>query len=200
MTESYYISILDTFLNEDIKENSNILIYIGNYFNPYEKYGHIIKKKNLTIYILSNDLIMTNKFKVNIKGEECENNFHTINKEKEIINIKFDIIILFHLFSYEYFENKLKKIVNIIDYNSDIYIYCSLSNEKDKYINIKNIIRKKINEYSDYKIGSLLSLQKVLKIIQDNYYILKQMNIFKKNNYFIYGNNNVYKLHIKYNK
>lgn len=200
MTEAYYISVLDTFLNEEIKEKSNILIYLNNYFNPYDKYSHIIKKKNLKVCILSNNLVLTNKFKIDIKGEDCENNFYAINKEKELTNTIFDTIIMFHLFSHDFFEKKLKKMVNVLDYNTNIYIYCSLSNEKDKYINIKNKIRNKINEYSEFQIGSLLSLQKVLEIIKEHEYELKTMRVFKKSNYIIYGNNNVYKMHLKYNK
>lgn len=51
MIEDYYFNTLKILLNENIKENNNILIYINNYFNIYDYFSHIIKKKNLNIYL-----------------------------------------------------------------------------------------------------------------------------------------------------
>jgi hypothetical protein len=197
MSKNYYLFVLENILNEKIRDNTNILIYLSNYFNPYEYFCHLIKKKKLKIFVLIDNNEIIDRLNEEIKGEDCEDNILFINKEENINNIKFHNIILFHLFSYDYLEDKLKQIKLISNNNTNIFIYSSLSNEKNTQIEYKNKIRDKINKFTTYKIGNLLFLTKVLEIINENEYLIESINIHKKNNYLLYGDNTVYKLYIK---
>lgn len=196
--DNYYYNTLKILLNENLSNNLNILIYINNYFNIYEYFSHIIKKKNLNIYILINSDDIYIKLKNNIEGEDYENNIHILNNELEIISIKIDYVILFHLFSYFYLEEKLNYFKNINNNNLIIYIFCSLSNENETIINYKNKIRDNIKKYTNIHFGTLLYLTKVLEIIDTNNFKVKTIDTIKKNNYFLYGDNIVYSLKLEY--
>jgi hypothetical protein len=136
--------------------------------------------------------------KENIIGSECEKNIYFINNLSQINNIKFEIINIFHLYSLEKLNNILNKINLLSDDKTDVNIYCSLSNEKKEKIYYKNLIRDKILDFSNIKLGVLLSFIDVLDIIEKNkIFNLEQISIYKKNNYIVYGNNTVYKIFLK---
>ncbi len=189
----YYYNIIEKRL-KDIKPNDKLLIIINNYFNPLDDFSHIIKKYNLHITIVVENEETYNTLINATKGEECEKNLLIKMNIKETI-IKYDKIIIFHLYSIDYLKNLLESFIPIINENSEIFIYCSLSNLNDNDINYKNMIRENINIFTDYKIGKLLSFSQVLSEI-DNQHTLKiqSISVYKKNNYIIYGDNIVYQL------
>lgn len=193
MINEYYSNILKTILNENINENINILLYINNKFNIYDYFSHIIKKKNLNVYVIITNETIYNEFILNMEGEDCENNIHILNNDNDI-NIIFDKIILFHLYSYHYLENKLTIFNKILNNNTIIYIYCTLSNEKNRSINFKNNIRYYLKKYTKYYLGEVLFLTKTIDIIQTAEYTIKSLHNIKKNNYILYGDNIVYEL------
>jgi hypothetical protein len=198
--EKYYESIYYEILYKFPNQNYNILSINQNEFNPLIKHSHIIKKYNINIYMLVNseNYNFYEKMKENIIGSECEKNIHLIKKIDEIINIKFEIINIFHLYSLEKLNNILNKINILSDNKTNINIYCSLSNEKKEKIYYKNLIRDKILDFSNIKLGILLSFVDVLDIIEKNKnFNIEQISIYKKNNYIVYGNNTVYKIFLK---
>jgi hypothetical protein len=200
--------------------NDNILIIISNnkYFNPLEEFSHIIKKKNLKIYLLDNNNYHNIKIKNDIRGEECEKNIKIIesissidNKNNYIFtesleklfkrefdeynNFIYNIIYIYDFDSLKYIENLLNILKINISSLSLIYIYQYLSNESFKNIDKKNNIINNINYFFDYKINKLYSLTDFINIINENDMIkIKTLNIFKKNNYIVYGNNTLYEI------
>jgi hypothetical protein len=194
MDDNYYYCIFKNIFIEDLKDNIIILIYFNNFYNIIDNFSHIIKKKNIKINIITTYNEIYNKYIENIKGEDIEQNITIYNNEENIINIIFDYVYILHLFSLEYLEHKLLNLNNLIKKDSNIYIYCSLSNENKTNIDYKNYIRDYIKKYIKYNIGNLLSLTKTLNIIEYNNYLVKSIKVFKNNNYIIYGNNIVYEI------
>jgi hypothetical protein len=197
--EKYYEMIYDDFLYKISNEYYNILSINQNEFNPLIKHSHIIKKNNINIYILINseNYEFCEKMKENIIGSECEKNIHLI-KSVEDINIKFELINIFHLYTLEKLHNILNKINYLSDTKTIINMYCSLSNEKKDKIYYKNLIRNKILDFVKIKLGSLLSFTDVLETIEKNdNFNVEEISIYKKNNYIFYGNNTVYKIFLK---
>jgi hypothetical protein len=215
----YYNNIFDKILNS-LKYNENILLYIENYFNPLDNFSHIIKKKNINIYCIITNKYIYNKLVENIKGEENENNIHILSlfdsnindslsgecSDKSIIylnisklNIKIDIVLIFHLYSISYLKNILKDINIIINNKTLIYIYCSLSNENEEIILYKNKIRNNIKKFIKNNIGDLLPLSETINTIQKEKYKINKISLYKKNHYILYGDNSVYKLDVTMN-
>ena len=193
--ENYYYTIINNIFN-NIDDNSNILLIIKNDFNIFDHFSHIIKKKNIKIDILIENNTIYNKIIEEVKGEECEEN---INIYCEIENIDknnkiYNIINIFHLDSNEIFENILNKISNLLNEYTLIYIYCSLSNEKNTTIGYKNYFRKLINEYTNINIGCVLKLCDIIDIINNCKYNIMLLKKYKKNNYLLYGDNTVYQI------
>jgi hypothetical protein len=199
MCDNFYKIILTNILNEKINYNLNILLFINNYYNIYEEFSHLIKKYNLTVYLVIDNNIDYVSLTNNISGEEYENNIKIVLNEESITNIIFDIIIIFHLFSLNNLKDKLTNINNISNNNTNLYIYSSLSNENDSKINYKNYLRESIKKYTKFKIGNLLSFSNVLDTIKTNNFTVNSINIFKKNNYILYGDNIVYQIIISKN-
>lgn len=212
---------LNNILYELSNYNDNILIIISNnkYFNPLEDFSHIIKKKNLKIYLLINNNYYFTKIKNDIKGEECEKNIKIIGQiplmnhinncisecsledvfRKEFDeynnNFIFNIIYMYNFDSLKYIENLLNILKINISPLSLIYIYQYLSNESFKNIDKKNNIIDNINYFFDYKINKLYSLTDFINIIKENDIIkIKTLNILKNNNYILYGNNTLYEI------
>ena len=52
---NYYINIYNSFLLD--QNDSNMMIINQNYFNPLSYFSHNIKKNNINLYILYNNLI-----------------------------------------------------------------------------------------------------------------------------------------------
>lgn len=197
--EKYYEMIYNDILYQIFNENYNILSINQNDFNPLIGHSHIIKKNNINIYIVINNenYDFCEKMKENIIGSECEKNIHFIKTIDEI-NVTFDLINIFHLYTLEKLNNILNKIYFLSDNRTNVNIYCSLSNEKKEKIYYKNLIRNKILEFAKIKLGTLLSFTDVLEIIEkNNKFNVDQISIYKKNNYIVYGNNTVYKIFLK---
>jgi len=176
------------------KEKSNIIFILHNEFNPLDKFSHIIKKKKINIFLVIDNISISNKILENIKGEECEKNINIYNNIDDIINknIIFSLINIFNLISNNYFNNILSKIKKISNIDTLIYLYCSLSNKKNIFY--KNLIRKQIINYSNNNIGYVLCYDDILNIIKDLYFNIKLLNIYKKNNYIFYGDNSMYEI------
>ena len=192
---NYYFNIIDNiFINLD--NNSNILLIIKNEFNIFDYFQHIIKKKNINIDIIIENIDIVNKITNDINGEECDNNIKLFSNIENIYK-KYDIINIFHLDNINYFNNILNKIKDLSNENTLIYIYCSLSNEKEKNIKYKNYFRKIINNYTNINIGNLLKINDIIYTIEDKKYNINSLKIYKNNNYLLYGNNNVYEIIIK---
>ena len=197
--EKYYEMIYNDILYQIFNENYNILSINQNDFNPLISHSHIIKKNNINIYIVINNenYDFCETMKENIIGSECEKNIHFIKTINEI-DVKFDLINIFHLYTLEKLNNILNKINFLSDNKTSVNIYCSLSNEKKEKIYYKNLIRNKILEFAKIKLGTLLSFTDVLEIIEkNNKFKVEQISIYKKNNYIVYGNNTVYKIFLK---
>lgn len=194
---------LNNLLYEITNENDNILIvtHNKNYFNPLDDYSHIIKKKNLKIYLLIDNSYIINKLKENIKGEECEKNIYLLESSThQSLLIPCDIynlIYIYHIDSLEYLSNLFNYFKNNIISSSLIYIYENLSNEKYNKIINKNNIRNNINLLLNINISSnVYQLSDFLNIINKNLDTIKikSFNIIKKNNYIFYGNNILYEI------
>jgi len=201
MYETYYSSIIENIFNQSC-DNSNIVLIINNYFNIIEHFSHIIKKKYINIHILIDDNLIYNKLKNNIAGEECEKFIHIYKTYNDFVEYKrfndyiiINNIIIFHLFSIDYL-NKILIFCNDISHKDTyINIYSSLSNCDSKIINYKNSIRNKIKSIIPYKMGTVLHFSEVLNILENNSnFKIESINIFKKSNYIIYGENIVYKI------
>lgn len=193
--KDYYTIICENiFIN--LNENDHILLVYYNDFNPLDKFSYLIKKKNIKLGILINDDNIFNKITENIIGEEFYSNITMYNKLENIDITKnnYNNILIFHLESLEYLKNVLE-IFKTINNNTRIYIYCSLSSENDKKIYYKNYMRDKIMQYSNNKMGYVIPLLNFLQIIDDNNNLkIYKMSIYKKNNYFLYGDNSVYEI------
>lgn len=178
------------------KDNSNIIFIINNEFNPLEEFSHIIKKKNINIFLIIDNINISSKILENIKGEECEKNIHIYNNIDDIYdisnkNIIFDIINIFNLLSNNYLNNILNQIKKISNIDTLIYLYCSLTNKKNIYY--KNLIREQIIYYLN-NIGYVLYYDDILNIIKNSSFNIKSLNIYKKNNYIFYGDNSMYEI------
>jgi hypothetical protein len=197
--EEYYINIINNIFN-NIDENYNILLFIKNEFNIYNYFSHIIKKKNIKIDIVIdniNNIFIVNKLKDDIKGEEYEENINFFLNINDIDFKIYNIIIIFQLDNNEKFENilnNINNINNITDNNSLIYIYNSLSNKRIDY---KNYFRNLLNEYTNINIGNVLKLNDIIFIIKNNNFDIISMKTYRKNNYLLYGDNTIYEIIIK---
>jgi hypothetical protein len=192
--ENYYYTIINSIINS--YQNSNLLIIIKNEFHILEHFSHTIKKNNIFFHVLVEDYNLNKIISKNIKGEECESNVSIYNDHKEI-NEEIDLIIFFHLDSLDDLNIKLLYFNNILKKSSSslIYIYSSLYKDNNEKIAYKNYIREQIMNYSNKKMGLVLSYCKLLKDIdKSEFYKMKSIQIYKKNNYFLYGNNTVYEI------
>ena len=186
--DDHYL-ICDDIFNLLLNHNDNILLIYNDNFNPLDNFSHIVKKKNILIDILieNNDILVN--INNDIKGEECETNIKLYSNIDEICNKKYTMIVIFYLNNEEYLEN----ILNTINNESVVYIYCCLCGLNKKKIFYKNYIRNKIMEYTKNTMSYVLPLLNFLEIIENNlFFKIKMMKIYKKNNYIIYGNNTVY--------
>jgi len=189
---NHYNLIYKNFLYE-INDNSKILCIGQKEYNLLNDFSHIIKKKNLEIHIKIDDIYILEKIKEAIKCEDCEKNIVLIsnvdskNKINQINKNYFDYILLFGIKSLDNFNEQLSKLYTFINDNGLIYLYSSLSNEKN--IDYKNYIRTTLT------LNKLNSLSNILEIIENNHQLkIKTINILKKTNYILYGNHVLYKI------
>ncbi len=196
---NYYNNIIENILSKT-NTNDNILLFLHNYYNPLDNFNHLIKIKNLNIYLIidNKDINLYDKLNNNIKGEENEDKIHVIMNSKnnlKKIDAKIHYIILFHLYSIDYLVNILINIRKLNNINeTHIYIYTSLSNDDESIIYYKNIIRGYIRQFTDNNIGNVLSLSNIISKIKYMKYHLENIHICKKSSYIIYGDNSLYEL------
>ena len=198
LIENYYYDLLNN-LFVKMNEDNSILLFIKNKFHILDHFSHIIKKKNIQIDIHVDNIDIHNELMERIKGEECEDNIQLYLNIEDINNKTYNFIYIFHLDSNIILENILNKISNIINNNTFIHIYFSASTSNDTKINYKNYFRKIINDYTNIRIGNVLKLNDVIFLINSLNYDITSLKIYKKNNYILYGNNNVYHLILKNN-
>ena len=184
---NHYTIIYKNFLYE-VNNNSKILCIGQKEYNLLNDFSHIIKKKNLEIHIKIDNSFFLEKLKEESKCEECEKKIFFFNSDYNLINkLYFDYILLFGIKSLDNFNELLNKLYCNLNNNGLLYLYSSLSNEKN--IDYKNYIR------SNLKLNELNSLSNVLEIIENNNRLkIKNINILKKANYLFYGNHFLYKI------
>jgi hypothetical protein len=186
-------------------ENQKVLYFINKEINILENFSHIIKKKNLEIYVIISDKKMYLNMINKAIGEELDDkifihqNIEDINllyndENNDTINHIFNYINIFDLSCIKNLELILKDVYNLINNDTSICIYCTMSNESDKNIDYKNFIREIINS-SICNVSTVIKLSDFLKLFNNNKeYIISCMNIYKKNNYIIYGDNTIYSI------
>jgi hypothetical protein len=197
--ENYYFNIIDSIFNNIEESNKNILFIIKNEFHIFDNFSHIIKKKNIQIDIIINNNDYVNILKEEIEGEECDSNINIYTNIENMPPKLYDIITIFHVDGIYQFEVFLKNIHPYIYINTYIFIYCSLSNEKNGKIQYKNYFRTFINIYTNINVGHLINLNDMLKTIKKNNYNVVSFKVHKKNNYLFYGDNIVYETIINKN-
>ena len=197
---SFYDTFYSKIINDNLEENNTILIIIENFFNIIDIMSFIIKKYNLMIYIVIEDNEIFKKIKDNIKGEECEKNISVFLQLKDISNIIFNKIFIFHVYSILFFNNIISSLYNFSNKYTKLYIYCSLSNEKESKISFKNFIRESITNNIGYKMGYVIYFPTFINNLDKNKkFSIDSIKIYKKNNYLIYGNNIVYQIIMRLN-
>ena len=202
-----YINIIKDILYEKSLNNNNILIIIDDMFNILEHFSHIIKYKNLSIHlvILNDDSYLN--MKEYIKGEELENKIYLYNDINNILvfnnDNKLNIVNILSVSSLIFLESILNILHKIIDITTLIEIYTTMSNKNIKNIIFKNYIREKITNIKN--IGNkitvyVLPLCDYLQLMNSlKEYEFMKLLVYKKNNYFLYGDNIIYKTIIKKN-
>lgn len=192
-----YKSILSDILYHKCLNDNYIFIIINETINILEYFSHIIKYKNLNIHILLNNKSYI-ELKELIKWEELENHIFLYDDLNNVDkNIKFNNIIILNIIS---LINLKSLLINLIDHiydNSNIEIYCTLSNEKKEQIIFKNYIRNKIS-YVYNNMNYVFDFSDYLDMIQKlNGYEILKMDVYQKSNYILYGNNIIYNTIIK---
>jgi hypothetical protein len=193
-----YKNIISDILYNKCINNSTMLIIINNTINILEHFSHIIKYKNLNIHILLNNKSYI-ELKDLIKWEELENKIFLYNDLNDIIEKKiiFNDIIILNIISIISLKLLLMDIVDIVDNNSNIEIYCTLSNEKEEQIIFKNYLRNKIS-YIYKNMNYVFDFSNYLDMIQKlNEFEILKIDVYQKSNYIIYGNNVIYNTIIK---
>jgi hypothetical protein len=181
------------------------MILLNEEFNILEHFSHIIKKKNLNIYLILSDISIYNNMIKNIKGEECEKNVHIyMNNEYDristVISDKIlNYIYIFNLLSLSILNDFLKGIKNIINNKSLIYLYVNIYNGSYKKIEYKNRMINYLSKYTSLKINKIIDLKSILSVINDNIYEIESMNKYLKQNYLFIGENNMYEIIIRKN-
>ena len=217
--DKYYNLIINNIIN-NLNDNSNLLLIVKNEFNLLQNIEFIIKKKNIKITIV-NDNVSNKEFKNNMLNNiqlfDKESHINIYNDIDELIHLNkkdnndnlnydsndstlsesilFNNIVMFHINSIYHLKDNLNLLELIIDKDSKLYIYASLSNESFNRIKYKNIIRNSIIKYTNHKIGNVLQYESFLTFINDyKIYKINSLKIYKKTNYILYGDNIVYEI------
>ena len=190
-SEDNYLNIYYNIF-EDIKYNSKILIINQHLLFSINKLAHYIKKYNLyfTFNIENDD--DKNIFLNKIKGEEYENNIKTTNFLLSGELIYYDYIIIFHIYDKNYLNILLNSLNNFVNFDTKIYLYCSLCS-KEEDINYKNNLRIIVKNITNLRFGNLLYYDDIIKNIENNnnFQIVKE-SIYRETKYILYGKNKLY--------
>lgn len=193
---NYYLNIFNSFLLD--QNDCNIMIINLNYFNPLTYFSHLIKKNNINLYILYNNINSINKLDTQIKFEECNDliHYHNYSLEQMIedyTNIEIKKIIALHLKSLD----NIKNIIVLGElFESDIYLYLSLSNNKKVFLKNKFRSFLKIN---DNEIGNVFNYDEVFNYLNSlNFYDIDTIKIINNNHYVSYGSQKTYLFILKY--
>lgn len=192
--KDFYSNIINNIFNNNIN-NLELLLLVENEFNILEEFSHFIKKNNIRIDIVISNYTYYNNMNDNLKGEECEPLINLNLKIDKINNKKFHLVIFFHIESIQQLEYYLIFLQDKLYENFKIYIYCSLFKKSNDNIFLKNIIREQIMNFTSNKMGYVISYEDfVHNLNNNNFYYVESIKIYKKNEYFIYGNNTVYEI------
>ena len=193
----YYKSIYKTILENSI-ENEKICIINQNYFNPFSDFSHFMKKFNVMFYILFKHKENRTKFINLSEGEELQENvccdFEILEDIKKLYNFsKFSKIILFDIKSESYLNDVLEIIYPLVNEQTKIYIYISLTNKSST--TTQSSIRNFINIYSYYKISNIMVNNTFFDSLHKNkLFSIDKIKIFRDNYYMIYGENTIYEI------
>jgi hypothetical protein len=211
-------NLLKNILFNECIENESVIIYLNNEFHILEHFSHIIKKKNIKIYIITYDnYIIYNNLINGIKNEECENfvniylNINELSSSNNCETENLKKIFIFDLFNSETFSKILddirkSSIYKRVDLNTNLnfYLYSYLSNEniykrmfKNKILdNIKNISTSITSTVIN--LDNILSMSDILHIIEDYNMSINSINILKNVNYLFIGDYIFYKIKFSY--
>lgn len=207
--------ILQNILYNICDENDSIIIYLNSEFHILENFSHIIKKKMLYINLITYDNnTLYHKLFENIRNEDCEKNINVFMnvRELKLKDKKINKLFICDLNNSDDFLKILNDINSKIEMNyqnnnnSDnnildirFFLYCYLSNEKNKKRFIKNTLINNFQDISkniafrfglghDYVFDKVLYMHDILKIIDDCKMDIIKINSLKNVNYFLIGN------------
>ena len=211
-------NLLKNILFNECIENESIIIYLNNEFHILDHFSHIIKKKNIKIYIITyENYIIYNNLINGIKNEDCENyvniylNINELSSSNNCQMENLKKIFIFDLFNSETFSKILddirkSSIYKSIDLNTNLnfYLYSYLSNEniykrmfKNKILdNIKNISTSITSNIIN--LDNILSMSDILHIIEDYNMSIDSINILKSVNYLFIGDYIFYKIQFNF--
>lgn len=203
--KSPYEEIYNTLFSENPSNYDSFLIINQGIYIPIYKYFPIIHKKEYHItYIDDNELSLheLNNDILKYKNESQESIDHQIErfhsnlfylKNTRFKNIFYNHIIIHH---YNHFLDKKDHFFTILDSvtqkGSQILLFASVSS--DSNLNYKNNIRKYISDYTNMKIGDLLSLEELILTIPQSQFKIKRILPYRESQYLIYGKNMIYKI------
>lgn len=186
-TMSIYERILTNssfiYKNVLVINNQNLIINI-------DRIAHYIKKYNITITFYIEERNQREEFLNKIKDEEYEKNIKVT--DTLILDNIFDLVIIFKIENKKRLNIILHSIINIIDNNSFIYIYCTLCT-KDENIEKKSKIRDALKNITKLNISTLIYYDDFIKLINQHENIkIYSTSLFKVTDYILYGTNKLY--------
>jgi hypothetical protein len=193
--EDYYLNILNDIFN-GIDCKKNILIFNTKILIPFIKYSYNIKKFGIHIHLIIDDKDLAKEYRDNIAGEEIDNNILIENIFNESKN-KYDIIIDFHLYCIDKFENELESFHKNMNNCAKFYAFSSLV-EKTKKSEWRTVFRDDIKKIIGLDYGNVLLYEDMSELIETNLnrkrYKCESFSIYKDSEYIFYGKNTVYKI------
>lgn len=195
-----YYNIIENLLNNLLEENDCIMFIINEEFNILEYFSHIIKKKNILIYILVTNTkdestkIYNNLIK-NIKGEECEKNIKIL-KDIKTENSIYKYIYIFDLLSISFLDEILKNITHNINKYSKLFLYTSFNNCSIENIKNKNLLINCISTFSTLKLNNIVDLKSIINVTKENDYTILSISKYLTKTYILIGDYTIYKIEI----
>jgi hypothetical protein len=195
-----YYNIIENLLNNLLEENDCIMFIINEEFNILEYFSHIIKKKNILIYILVTNTIdastkIYNNLIKNIKGEECEKNIKIL-KDIKTENSIYKYIYIFDLLSISFLDEILKNITYNINKDSKLFLYTSFNNCSIENIKNKNLLINCISTFSTLKLNNIVDLKSIINVTKENDYTILSISKYLTKTYILIGDYTIYKIEI----
>lgn len=205
--KSPYHEIYHTLFNNNPNDTTFLIINQGIYIPFYSHFPIIHKKEYHITYVddnelslreLNNDILKyKNETQISVDHQIERFQSHIFDLQKSRFkDIYYDCIIIHHynhfLDKKDHFFNILK---NVTKKGSEILLFASVSS--DSNVQYKNNIRKHISNYTNMKIGNLLSLEELILTIPQNDFKIKHILPYRESQYLGYGKNIIYKLIIQ---